>query len=143
MLVASYAVPSAQKRYHVAQMYLSCAIPISHVTRKPGFPCIRKIAFYFSATLVILILGKAENKTKVATSISYVLNLYKLRARADKSVQKVQDKLGLKLRCNGRDEAPGLVRSGSVANPRFGYRVWDRSTKLLGGDRFLDSEVIW
>ena len=59
-------------------MYLSCAIPISHITRKPGFPCIRKIAFYFSATLVILILGKAENKRKVVTSISCMRGLIKV-----------------------------------------------------------------
>ena len=45
---------------------------------------IRKIAIFFSAALVILIPGKVENKRKVATSISYVFNLYKSRPRVRK-----------------------------------------------------------
>ena len=52
--------------------------------------------FYFSITLVDLIMRKVKNKRKVETYRSYVFNLYKLHVRASKSRIKVVNKLNLK-----------------------------------------------
>jgi len=54
------------------------------------------MAFFFFVTLVTLISRKVKNKRKVGTSISYVIDLYKLDLRALKSERKVQNNLDLK-----------------------------------------------
>ena len=48
---------------------------------------------FFSVALITLSVAFLGKKRKITTSISYVLDLYKLRARAFNHEIKVQDKL--------------------------------------------------
>ena len=63
------------------------------VLRRSGGEGISNFENFFSVALITLSVAFLGKKRKITTSISYVLDLYKLRARAFNHKIKVQDKL--------------------------------------------------